>query len=49
MWGGRGRGNIWTQNILYVLKKEKEKKVKQKKNDRAGIRTHDLRVRNPLG
>ena len=37
----------------YVFKKEKEKKVekknKLKKFDRAGIRTHNLRVRNPLG
>ena len=29
------------------LKKKRKKKVK--KNDRAGIRTHDLRVKNPLG
>ena len=49
--GGGGGGNIWTQNTLYVFKKRKrKKKVKKKKNfDRAGIWTHDLRVRNPLG
>ena len=28
--GGGGRGNIWTQNILFVFKKEKEKKIKKK-------------------
>ena len=42
-----GRGNIWTQNTLYVFKKRTKKKVK-KKNDRAGIRTHDLRVKKNL-
>ena len=35
MWGGgggRGRGNIWTKNTLYVFKKEKEEKKNKKKN-----------------
>ena len=40
MWGG---GAIFEPKTLYVFKKEKEKK--HKKTDRAGIRTHDLRVR----
>ena len=53
VWGGGG-GNIWTQNTLYVFKKRKIKKKSKKKIkkiffDRAGIWTHDLRVRNPLG
>ena len=44
MWGG---GAIFEPKTLSMnLKKKKKKK---KKNDRAGIRTHDLRVRNPLG
>ena len=42
--GGEGEGNILTQNTLYVFKKEKDKKVQKIKIDRAGIRTHDLRV-----
>ena len=53
MWGGVGGGAIFEPKTLSMyLKKEKEKKSKKKKkvkkkikkNDRAGIRTHDLRV-----
>ena len=43
MWGGEGEGQYLNPKH-YVFKKEK-----RKKNDRAEIRTHDLRVRNPLG
>ena len=39
---GGGRGNIRTQNTLNVFKKKKSQK---QKIDRAGIRTHTLRVR----
>ena len=32
MWGGgRGRGNIWTQNTLYVFKKRIRKNNKKNK------------------
>ena len=44
-----GGGAIFEPKTLSMyLKKKKKKKVK-KKVDRAGIRTHDLRVRNLLG
>ena len=44
--------NVWgaifePKTLSMYLKKVKEKK--KKKNDRARIRTHDLRVRNPQG
>ena len=39
-----GRGAIFEPKTLSMYLKKKKKK-----NDRAGIRTHDLRVRNPLG
>ena len=42
--GGRGRGNICTQNTLYVFKRTK-KISKRKQIDLAVIRTHDLWVR----
>ena len=41
---GEGEGQYLNPNTFYVFRKEKEKKY-----DRAGIRTHDLRVRNPPG
>ena len=44
---GGGGGAIFEPKTLSMnLKKKKKKK---KKIDRAWIRTHDLRVRNPLG
>ena len=43
--GGGGGGAIFEPKTLSMyLKKKKKKKI-----DRAGIRTHNLRVRNPLG
>ena len=47
-WGGGEGGAIFEPKTLSMyLKKKKKKKVKKKKKkkiDRAGIRTHDLRV-----
>ena len=41
-----GRGAIFEPKTLSMyLKKKEQKKGKKKKYDRAGIRTHDLRVR----
>ena len=46
------------KKVLFNIKKMKKcgggggakpKSKKKKKSDNAGIRTHDLRVRNPLG
>ena len=45
--GGGGEGQYLNPKHSMYLKKKKKKKMK--KIDRAGIRTHDLRVRNPLG
>ena len=45
---GGGGGAIFEPKTLSMYLKRKSKK-KIKKIDRAGIRTHDLRVRNPLG
>ena len=45
---GGGGGAIFEPKTLSMYLKKKKKK-KKKKIDRAGIRTHDLRVRNPLG
>ena len=43
--GGEGARAIFEPKTLSMyLKKKKKKKI-----DLAGIRTHDLRVRNPLG
>ena len=44
--GGRGGGAIFEPKTLSMyLKKKKKKKVKKnKKFDRAGIRTHDLQI-----
>ena len=42
--GGGGGGAIFEPKTLSMYLKKKKKKI-----DRAGIRTHDLRVRNPLG
>ena len=46
MWGGGGgvRDGQYLNPKHYALKKKKNKKSK-KKCDRAGIRTHDVRVR----
>ena len=47
MWVGGGRGAIFEPKTLSMyLKKKKEKR---RKSDRARIRTHELRARNPLG
>ena len=42
-----GGGAIFEPKTLSMYLKKKKSKIK--KIDRAGIRTHDLRVRNPLG
>ena len=48
--GGGGGAIFEPKTLSMYLKKKKTKKKKKKKNiDRAGIRTHDLRVLNPLG
>ena len=48
--GGGGGGAIFEPKTLSMyLKKKKKKKLKKNFFDRAGIRTHDLCVRNPLG
>ena len=44
-----GGGAIFEPKTLAMYLKKKKKKKGKKKIDRAGIRTHDLRVRNPLG
>ena len=44
----RGEGQYLNPKHSLCIKKKKEKKSINQ-NDRAGIRTHDLRVRNPLG
>ena len=46
MWGGGGGAIFEPKTLSMYLKKKKKKKVKRKKKncDRAGIRTHDLRV-----
>ena len=45
----RGGGAIFEPKTLSLyLKKKKKKKLKKRRKDRAWIRTHDLRVRNPL-
>ena len=43
--GGGGGGAIFEPKTLSMYLKKKEQKSKKKKFDRAGIRTHDLRVR----
>ena len=45
---GGGGGAIFEPKTLSMYLKKKKKKKKEKIN-RAAIRTHDLRVRNPLG
>ena len=47
--GGGWRGGATFEPKTLSMYLKKKKKIKSKKNDRAGIRTHDLRVRNPLG
>ena len=49
--GGGGGAIFEPKTLSMYLKKEKKskKKKKEKKIDQAGIRTHELRVRNPLG
>ena len=37
MCGGRGRGDIWTQNTLYVFKKRKRKKNSKKKKKKKSL------------
>ena len=44
-----GGGAIFEPKTLSMYLKKKKKKEVKKKFDQAGIRTHDLRVRNPLG
>ena len=48
MGGGGGEAIFEPKHSLCILKRSKKSKNK-KKIDRAGIRTHNLRVRNPLG
>ena len=54
VWGGGGVAIFKPKTLSMYLKKKKKKKKKKKRKltkkiDRAGIRTHDLWVRNPLG